>query len=74
MAEAEAEADQTPDRLVRAVQRVIVDHMPGGISGVDVPAMARAIVRRVRQEEAAERAAALVDKLGGRNRLDGGGA
>ncbi|WP_033287055.1 hypothetical protein [Streptomyces sp. NRRL F-525] len=66
-------AQQTPDRLVKAVQRVIEAHMPGDTLGVDVPSMARAIVRRVRLEEANERAAALVAEHD-RARSDGGGA
>ncbi|MFE2684484.1 hypothetical protein [Streptomyces mirabilis] len=49
--------EQTPDPLVREVERVIENHLPGGTAGVDIRSMARAVVRRVRQEQARERLA-----------------
>ncbi|MEV0965511.1 hypothetical protein AB0J25_23525 [Streptomyces sp. NPDC049910] len=43
------------DRLTVVVERAIEQHLPGGTSGVDIPSMARDIVRQVRRQVAIER-------------------
>lgn len=58
-----AERTQQRDRLPAAIERIIENHLPGGSAGVDVPGMARAIVRHVRRAEAADTAAALAESL-----------
>ncbi|GAA2332376.1 hypothetical protein OKJ48_29930 [Streptomyces kunmingensis] len=55
--------DQRPDPLVRVVERVIEEHLPGGTEGVDIGGLAHAVVRRVRQEQDLERLAGQDDKL-----------
>ncbi|MEU9761914.1 hypothetical protein AB0D98_19635 [Streptomyces sp. NPDC047987] len=43
------------DRLIVIVERAIERHLPGGTLGVDVPSMAREVVRQVRRQVAVER-------------------
>lgn len=43
------------DRLTAVVERAIEQHLPGGTFGVDIPSMAREVVRQVRRQLAIER-------------------
>ncbi|MEU1077764.1 MULTISPECIES: hypothetical protein [unclassified Streptomyces] len=62
---------QGRDRLTAVVERAIEQHLPGGTFGVDVPSMAREVVRRVRRQLVFERleetAAKLAETIEGSN-------
>ncbi|MFD8900524.1 hypothetical protein [Streptomyces ardesiacus] len=51
------------DRLTVIVERAIERHLPGGTLGVDVPSMAREVVRQVRRQVAVERLEETTAKL-----------
>lgn len=60
---------QGRDRLTAVVERAIEKHLPGGTFGVDIPSMAREVVRQVRRQLAIERLQETAAKLG--ETLDG---
>ncbi|MFH8260520.1 hypothetical protein [Streptomyces roseolus] len=51
------------DRLTAVVERAIEQHLPGGTYGVDVPSMARGVVRQVRWQLVFERLEETAAKL-----------
>jgi hypothetical protein len=51
------------DRLTAVVERAIEQHLPGGTLGVDIPSMAREVVRQVRRQLAIERLQEITAKL-----------
>ena len=51
------------DRLTAVVERAIEQHLPGGTFGVDIPSMAREVVRQVRRQWAVERLQEIAAKL-----------
>ncbi|MFH0245894.1 hypothetical protein ACGRHY_26555 [Streptomyces sp. HK10] len=53
------------DRLTAVVERAIEQHLPGGTYGVDVPSMAREVVRQVRRQLVFERLEETKAKLAG---------
>jgi hypothetical protein len=51
------------DRLTAVVERAIEQHLAGGTYGVDVPSMARDVVRQVRRQLVFERLEETAAKL-----------
>ncbi|MEV6676223.1 hypothetical protein AB0N09_05050 [Streptomyces erythrochromogenes] len=53
------------DPLTPVVERAIEQQLPGGTYGVDIPSMAREVVREVRRQLALERLLEITAKLAG---------